>query len=69
LFITHSVPNRVSLMDVTNGAYVVAQDPAAREPQDSVIIGNLALVTNFQSDNISVFQLGGESGDQCTKSE
>jgi DNA-binding beta-propeller fold protein YncE len=69
LFITHSVPNRVSLMDVTDGAYVIAQDPAAREPQDSVIIGNLALVTNFQSDNISVFQLGGESGDQCTKSE
>ncbi len=58
LFITHSVPNRVSLMDVSDGQFAVAQDPTAKEPQSVAIIENRAYVTNYLSDTISVFEFG-----------
>jgi DNA-binding beta-propeller fold protein YncE len=58
LVITHSDPNSVSLMDATNGQYQVAKDPTARQPQSVAIVGNLAYVTNHDSDTISVFQFG-----------
>lgn len=62
LVVTHSVPNKVSLMDVSDGQYAVGQDPTAREPQSVAIIEKRAYVTNFQSDTISVF----EFGEPCT---
>lgn len=58
VFVTHSVPNRVSLMDVTDGQFAVAQDSTAREPQSVAIIENRAYVTNRLSDTISVFEFG-----------
>jgi len=58
LVITHSVPNRVSLMDASDGAFIVGQDPTAREPQSVAIIENRAYVTNYRSDTISVFEFG-----------
>ncbi len=63
LVITHSVPNRVSLMDVSDGEFLVGQDPEAREPQSVAIIENLAYVTNYLSDTISVFKFG----EQCAE--
>jgi DNA-binding beta-propeller fold protein YncE len=58
LVITHSVPNSVSLMDVSDGQYLAAQDPTARQPQSAAIVGNKAYVTNQLSDTISVFEFG-----------
>jgi YVTN family beta-propeller protein len=63
LVITHSVPNRVSLMDATDGEFISAQDPTANEPQSVAIIENRAYVTNYRSDTISVF----EFGEQCAE--
>jgi DNA-binding beta-propeller fold protein YncE len=65
LVITHSVPNRVSLMDATDGEFISAQDPTANEPQSVAIIENRAYVTNYRSDTISVF----EFGEQCAEKE
>lgn len=59
LVITHSVPNKVSLMDVTDGEFAVAQDPTAKEPQSVAIVEKWAFVTNRLSDTVSVFEFNG----------
>jgi YVTN family beta-propeller protein len=65
LVITHTVTNRVSLLDLADGQFLVASDPSAKEPQESAIIGDQAYVTNRLSDTISVFKFG----EPCTQSK
>jgi YVTN family beta-propeller protein len=59
LVITHSIPNKVSLMAVSDGQFAVGQDPTAQEPQSVAIIEDRAYVTNRLSDTISAFKFGG----------
>jgi YVTN family beta-propeller protein len=59
LVVTHTVPNRVSFIDIrTREVLAVLGDPSDIEPQEVAMLGNLAYVTNRQSNSISVFDLG-----------
>lgn len=57
LIVTHSLPNKVSFIDL-KAEKVLAVLPSGQAPQAAAISGELAYVTNLESDAISVYNLG-----------
>ncbi len=60
LAVTHAAINRVSFVDLRTGEVVASfGDPQDQDPQATVILDNLAYVTNSQGgDNIAIYDLG-----------
>jgi YVTN family beta-propeller protein len=57
LVVTHTVPNKVSFIDLKSGKVLAVLD-SGREPQAIAISGGLAYTINRGSDSISVYDLG-----------